>query len=122
MSRIANLDDACSRRSPAGLRIPPQELKIHNRVVWCALDKLFEYRRPFLWAWDFVEPFKDDLFVNLVVPRFCFGSVGLARVSNVHRRVSRELTSWFTIQTISSGRVRVSPYVEGLLSRSATYA
>lgn len=78
MSRVADLDHSCSWRSPARLRIPPQKLKIHDRVVGRALDELFEYRRPFLRAWNFVEPFEDDFFVNLVIPRFRFGSVGLA--------------------------------------------
>jgi hypothetical protein len=68
MSRVADLDHPCSRRSPAGLWISPQKFEIHNRVFRCALDEFFEYRGPFLRARHLVESFKDYFLIDLIVP------------------------------------------------------
>ena len=68
MSRVANLNNACAGRRPARLRVPPQQLEVHNCVIRRALDKFFEYGRPFLGPGHFVQPFKDYLLIDLIVP------------------------------------------------------
>ena len=118
MGAVADLDDAGERRGPAGLRVAPEELEVDDGVGGRAFHELFEDWCPFLRAGDLVEAVEHFGGFDRVGPGFGLGARGLGDgglvVGRERERGGRGggdvgLTSWFTIQTIRSGRVRVRP-------------
>jgi len=53
MSTVADLNDACAFRHPAGLRVPPKQLVVDDGVWWCAFDQVYKDWGP-LWPWKFL--------------------------------------------------------------------
>lgn len=76
---VTDLDDTGTRRSPAWLRVSPQELEVDDGLLWCAADKILEDRSPLHWARNLVHAHEHLLGLDGVVPGLCLRSGCLFR-------------------------------------------
>jgi hypothetical protein len=113
---VSDLHYASTRRCPARLGIAPKEFKVDDCVRWSDLDEVCEDRSPLvlLHSRHLVHAFEYFFLFDGVAPALLLGTSDLDSLAwNVNWR-GDEFTSWFMIQTITSSRVKVKAYVEGL--------
>ena len=116
VSSVTNLDHTRCRRSPGKLRVTPEKLEVNDCVRRCDLDELLKHRCPLIGTGHFIEALENVVVADIVAPGLSGVLVCLESVSQIRRSgpiSHKKLTSWFKIQIMVSGRVKVRAYAPG---------